>query len=365
MILNEDQILLRNSVAEFLNREAPIGALRALRDNDNSPAWEPSLWAGLRELGAPAAAQSELEGGLGFGWIGMGALMLEVGRRLSATPLLSSAIHAQAVIRYCANEEQAQRILPSIMSGETVATVAAQEGPQFHLGGITTRREGNLLSGSKRMVMDAGGADYFLVSAIDHAEQQQIAMIRADTPGIEIQCRKLMDGRQYASIEFLSAEADEWLAGETLSEGFTRAYDQATILLCCEMLGGCRELLERTVSYLQEREQFDVKIGTFQALQHRLARAFCDLELAAASLYSALCAMDEGTDNLSESASRVKTLIGDSYQHLSNEATQMHGGMGVTDEMDIGLFMKRSRVCNQLLGSSAFHRDRFATLRGY
>jgi alkylation response protein AidB-like acyl-CoA dehydrogenase len=136
-------------------------------------------------------------------------------------------------------------------------------------------------------------------------------------------------------------------------------------MLSCEMLGGSRELLERTVAFLQEREQFDVKIGTFQALQHRIAEAYCRLELAAASVYSALIAIDAGPDSLSEHASRAKTLTGDIYQHLSNEAVQMHGGMGVTDEIDIGLFLKRSRVCNQLLGDSAFHKDRFATLRTY
>ena len=137
-------------------------------------------------------------------------------------------------------------------------------------------------------------------------------------------------------------------------------------MLSCEMLGGSRELLERTVAYLQEREQFDVKIGTFQALQHRLATAYCELELAAASAFHALLAMDSGEPVLSGARqSKAKALVGDIFQHLSNEAVQMHGGMGVTDEMDIGLYLKRSRVCNQLYGNSAFHRDRFATLRGY
>ena len=213
--------------------------------------------------------------------------------------------------------------------------------------------------------MDAAGADYLIVSAVDEADELCLAVVPRDTDGVTLHSQKLMDGRQYASLTLRDVEAEEWLAGEMLASGFTRACDEATIMLSCEMLGGSRELLERTVAYLQEREQFDVKIGTFQALQHRLAIAYCELELAAASAFHALLAMDSGEPVLSEQASKAKALVGDIFQHLSNEAVQMHGGMGVTDEMDIGLFLKRSRVCNQLFGNSAFHRDRFATLRGY
>jgi alkylation response protein AidB-like acyl-CoA dehydrogenase len=204
--------------------------------------------------------------------------------------------------------------------------------------------------------MDAGSADYLLISALDQANQLCIAVVPGNAPGVTIQLQRLMDGRQYGSVLLRDAEVEEWLEGDALDQGFTRALDEATIMLSCEMLGASRELLERTVAYLQEREQFDVKIGTFQALQHRLATAYCELELAAASAFNALLAMDEGEQVLSEHASKAKTLVGDILQH---------GGMGVTDEMDIGLFLKRSRTCNQLLGNSSFHRDRFATLRGF
>jgi len=365
MILNDEQRMLRDTIADFLSREAPVEALRALRDADTDLAWQPALWSGLCELGAPAAAHAEDDGGLGFGWLGMGALMQETGRTLCASPLLSSAIHAQAVMRYCGSPEQIEQRMPALISGECVATVAMQEENHFHTLPRQTRRDGNTVSGDKTLVMDAGAADYFIVSAVDEADQLRLALVPKDTDGVTLNPKKLMDGRQYASLTLRGVEAEEWLTGETLSSGFTRACDEATIMLSCEMLGVSRELLERTVAYLQEREQFDVKIGTFQALQHRLAAAYCELELAAASAFHALLVMDSGEPVLSEQASKAKTLVGDIFQHLSNEAVQMHGGMGVTDEMDIGLFLKRSRVCNQLYGNSAFHRDRFATLRGY
>ena len=365
MILNDEQRMLRDTIADFLSKEAPIEALRALRDGESDLAWEPSLWSGLCELGAPAAASPEAEGGLGFGQVGMGALMLETGRTLCASPLLSSAIHAQAVIRHCASAEQIERRLPGLMSGDIVASVAMQEGSQFHTVPRSARRDGNNLNGDKSLVMDAGAADYLLVSARDPADQLCIAVVPRSAPGVTIQSQRLMDGRQYGSVTLRNVEAEEWLEGDALDQGFTRALDEATIMLSCEMLGGSRELLERTVAYLQEREQFGVKIGTFQALQHRLAAAYCELELAAASVFNALLAMDRGEPVLSEHASKAKALVGDILQLLSNEAVQMHGGMGVTDEMDIGLFLKRSRACNQLFGNSAFHRDRFATLRGF
>ena len=364
MILNEEQLLLRNTVADFLDKEAPIEALRMLRDKADAPAWEPDLWRGLCELGAPAAAQPEEQGGLGFGAIGMGAIMIEVGRRLSASPLLSSAIFAQAVIRECGSAQQIGRLLPDLLSGDAVATVACQEGTHFEAKTIRCLRENNQLTGCKNLVIDAASADYLLVTALDRQGHLCIGRIAGDAPGVAITPRQLMDGRQYGSVSFTNATVEEWLEGEQVVSGFARALDETTVMLSAEMLGGSRELLERTVAYLQEREQFDVKIGTFQALQHRLAQAYCQLELAAASVYAAMNALDSAADNLAQYASRAKTLTGDIYQHLSNEAVQMHGGMGVTDEMDIGLFLKRSRVCNQLLGDSAYHKDRFATLRG-
>ena len=365
MILNDEQRMLRDTIADFLSKESPIEALRALRDAEPDLAWEPSLWSGLRELGAPAVAFPEAEGGLGFGQVGMGALMLETGRTLCASPLLSSAIHAQAVIRYCASSDQIERRLPGLLSGDIVASVAMQEGSQFHPAPRSTRRDGNNLNGDKSLVMDAGAADYLLISALDQSDQLCIAVVPQSASGMTIQSQRLMDGRQYGSVALRNVEVEEWLEGDALDQGFTRALDEATIMLCCEMLGASRELLERTVAYLQEREQFDVKIGTFQALQHRLATAYCELELAAASVFNALLAMDKSEPILSEHASKAKALVGDILQLLSNEAVQMHGGMGVTDEMDIGLFLKRSRTCNQLFGNSAFHRNRFATLRGF
>jgi alkylation response protein AidB-like acyl-CoA dehydrogenase len=131
------------------------------------------------------------------------------------------------------------------------------------------------------------------------------------------------------------------------------------------MLGGANECFERTMKYLKEREQFGVKIGSFQALKHRAAKIFVDLELARSAVLDALSAIDENRADLAQIASLAKTLLNDTYYLVTNEAVQMHGGIGVTDELDIGLFLKRSRVAIQLLGDSGFHKDRYASLSGY
>ena len=147
--------------------------------------------------------------------------------------------------------------------------------------------------------------------------------------------------------------------------GIQKTIDQATVVLAAEMMGSAREVLERTVAYLGEREQFDVKLGTFQALQHRCAQLYCELELAESAVSAALTALDHTAPNIGLLASCAKALANDCFTLISSEAVQLHGGMGVTEEMDIGLFLKRSRVCNQLLGSSSYHRDRYARLKGF
>ena len=367
MVLNEEQQLLNDTISDFLDKHAPTEALRALRDEPDAPAWSDSLWQQLCEMGVPAAAQPETEGGLGFGWIGLGAVLKQMGRRLSVTPLLSSVIFAGSVIRRCGSDSQREQWLGNIMDGSLIATVAFQDAKHFNP--MPSLREANdgSLSGIKRLVMGASKAELLLVTALRQNGSLGIAALPATSAGVDIREETLFDGNRYATVSLSNVVVDktQWLAGDDISPAFTAALDDATLGLCAEMMGGARELLERTVAYLSEREQFGVKIGSFQALQHRCAQAYCQLELAESALLGALQKADRTQTTMSDDVSRAKALIGDVYEHISNEAVQLHGGMGVTDEMDIGLFLKRSRVCNQLFGNSHWHRDRFATLRGF
>ena len=364
MVLNEEQQLLRDTIAAFLDEHAPIEALRVLRDTPNSPAWDSQLWQQLCELGAPAAAMPEEHGGLGFGWLGFGALLSETGRRLSVTPLLSSVAAAGSFIHRCGSQEQRSHWLPQLASGDVVATVALQEGRHFYATPRQCTAAQGVISGVKTLVMDASLAHYLLVSVALESGATGIAIVASDAAGVSIDEQQLFDGRKYATVTFDKVSPDAWLEGD-VAKGFGRALDEATVALSAEMMGGARETLDRTVAYLNEREQFGVKIGSFQALQHRCAQAYCQLELAESTLLAALSAIDSGAEDIADVACRTKALAGDCYDHITNEAVQLHGGMGVTDEMDIGLFLKRARVCQQLFGTSAYHRQRFASLRGF
>lgn len=367
MILNEEQRMLQQSVADFLDAEAPITALRTLRDAPPEQSFDASLWRQMVELGLPALTVPEAYGGVELGWMGLGAVCQEAGRRLSASPLISSAVLAQSVVLHCASLSQRELLLPAMVSGDWTASLALDDGSHFQ--GVSTScsvSEGRL-NGTKYLVMDAAQASRLLVVAQREETGLGVAVIDVDTDGVSVVPVRLMDGRGYADIQFenVAVAETDWLAGDDVVAGLERALAIATVALAAEMMGGARELLERTVAYLCEREQFGVKIGTFQALQHRCAQLYCDLELTQSAVDAALTALDYGSDDIAAMASAAKAMANDCFQSMSNQAVQLHGGMGVTDEMDIGLFLKRSRVCNQLLGDADWHRRRFATAQGF
>ncbi len=366
MILNDEQRMLQESMIDFLNDQAPVEAFRTLRDDPSLGAYDQQLWRGMVELGLPGLTSPEAYGGSDFGWLGMGAVLEEMGRRLTAAPVLSSVVLAQELIRHCASPAQLEDWLPPLVMGEHVLTAAINEGPHYAPDRLETRWIDGHLSGEKTLVMDFDGADGLLVVARDAQGDGVVVRVAVDAPEMTVHSRRLMDGRNYASVVFnqTPVHAHDVLAGDAVAAGLARALDITAVAMASEMLGGARELIDRTVAHLSEREQFGVKIGSFQALQHRCAQLYCDLEVAASAVYAALDALDRQQEEITQLASAAKALANDCFQKTSSEAVQLHGGMGVTDEMDIGLFLKRSRVCNQLFGSSDFHRQRYASCLG-
>tara|TARA_B110000503_G_scaffold137134_1_gene220803 strand:- start:1622 stop:2704 length:1083 start_codon:yes stop_codon:yes gene_type:complete len=358
VVLNQEQQLLKDTIAGFLDEHAPVAAMRKLRDEDG-PGYDPGLWQQMVALGIPATVLPEAYDGLGFGWLGLGAILEETGRRLSASPLVSSVAAASSLILAAGNEPQKARWLKAIAAGEIVFSVAINESHHFDSSTIKTVLSNKLLTGRKTLVADAQQADYLLVVC----DSGVSAVVATQADGVSIEQRKLMDGRQFATVTFNNVSVADEDCFATDSQAIDYVVDIGALAIAAEMIGGARELLERTVLFLNEREQFDVKIGTFQALQHRCAQMYCELELAASAVLQAFSRLDYGVTDISAMASTAKALSNDCYQLISNEAVQMHGGMGVTDELDIGLFLKRSRVCNQLYGDAAWHRNRYARLK--
>ena len=367
MILNEEQVMLKETVAQFFAEQSPIENLRALGTGPLSEAYDQALWSEMVELGLTGITVPEEFEGLNFGWLAVGAIAQESGRRLAASPFLSSVVFAQNVLLNCGSRSQIEAQLPMLMSGEVTASVALDEGRFFSPEAIAASESDDGLSGVKTRVLNGQKSDLLLCVAKRSSGELGVALISSANAKVTVDAKRSMDLHGHANITLdgIPSTDIEWLAGDSVEEGLTKVIDQATIVLAAEMMGSAREALERTVDYLGEREQFDVKLGTFQALQHRCAQMFCELELAESAVSAALTGLDHGAPNLSTLASSAKALVNDCFTLISSEAVQLHGGMGVTEEMDIGLFLKRSRVCNQLLGSSSYHRNRFARLNGF
>jgi alkylation response protein AidB-like acyl-CoA dehydrogenase len=377
LVLNEEQRLLKQTAQEFLANNAPVDSLRKLRNNKDETGYCQNTWQKMAELGWAGITIPQAYGGLEFGALGLGAIIEESGRTLAASPLLATVALCANIIELASNENQKQRYLPDIASGKIALALALEESAHHNPSNIELIAEkkgsGFVLSGKKCFVVDGHSADYLIVVArtsgrIDDSDGISLFIVDSATSGINRSRTFFADSRNVANIEFDKVTiSDVNLIGELDNgwEALDRALDRARIYLAAEMLGGANECFERTIKYLKEREQFGVKIGSFQALKHRAAKMFVDLELARSAVLDALSAIDENRADLAQMASLAKTLLNDTYHLVTNEAVQMHGGIGVTDELDIGLFLKRSRVAIQLLGDSGFHKDRYASLCGY
>ncbi|MCB1699954.1 MAG: acyl-CoA dehydrogenase family protein [Pseudomonadales bacterium] len=377
LVLTEEQVMLKESAAGFLAEKATVAHLRKLRDSDNAQGFDSDVWAEMAAMGWAGIAIPEEFGGLGYGYTGLGLVLEQAGRNLSASPLQSTVLIAATLISELGNSEQKGRLLPAIAAGEQLITLALQErghhAPQQTA--TSARRDGDdfVISGSKLMVLDAASANQFIVIARtggDVGQQQGLSALLVDaaTAGLSVERREMVDSRNVGALvldkvrvpaaNLLGAEGDAW-------GGLSRTLDIANIGLAAELLGLSVEAFERTVTYLKERKQFGKVIGSFQGLQHRAAELFAELELARSIVLQALHAIDDGEQELALLASAAKAKLCEVAQRASNEAIQMHGGIGMTDEYEIGFFIKRARVAQHTFGDYNYHLDRFALLSGF
>ncbi len=377
LVLNEEQVMLKESAAGFLAEKATVAQLRALRDSGSEQGFASEVWAEMAGMGWAGIAIPEEFGGLGYGYIGLGLVLEQVGRNLSASPLESTVLVAATLVAQLGSTEQKQRLLPAIAAGELLASLALQEGGHHAPLQVeaSAKRDGDsyVINGSKRLVLDAGAAQVFVVIARtggNAGDEHGLSalLVDAGTAGLSVERRSMVDSRAMGAIvldnvrvpaaNLLGAEGGAW-------EGLSRTLDIANIGLAAELLGLSVEAFERTVAYLKERKQFGVAIGSFQGLQHRAAELFAELELARSIVLQSLQAIDAGEQDLSLVASAAKAKLCEVAQRASNEAIQMHGGIGMTDEYEIGFFIKRARVAQHTFGDYNYHLDRFALLSGF
>jgi alkylation response protein AidB-like acyl-CoA dehydrogenase len=377
LTLDAETALVRNTALDFFAKRSPVAALRKLRDDHDALGFSLPLWRQMGELGWAGFLVPEHYGGSAFGCLGLGQVMEAAGRSLAASPLLSTALIGASVLDLAGSERQKAAELPALAKGECLTALALEEGAHHAPYQIATRaaRNGNgfQLDGEKRFVLDGHIADRLIVAARtsgDAGERRGVTLflVSGDAKGVQRTRTLMVDSRNAATIRFDGVEVGAEAVLGAIDDGaavLEPVLDRARAGLAAEMLGSTTEAFERTVQYLKERKQFGVPIGSFQALKHRAALLFCEIELARSAVSAALAALDARANDASQLASLAKAKAGDAFFLASNEGVQMHGGIGMTDEHEIGFFLKRARVAQATFGDSAFHRDRYAGLMGY
>lgn len=372
LVINEEQNMLKSSAKELLDLKSPISLMRELRDN-NYNQFDPNLWKEMVEMGWTALTIPEEYNGLNFGYVGLGQVIEEMGRKLTVSPMISTVLISTTIVGLSKNEVLKSKLFDEIMSGKKLCTLAHEESthhnPKIDLSIISNDNEKFILNGKKRFVIDATISDYLIISANSESNGSlELIIIDSKSKGITFNNKVHMDSKIYSDISFNNVEfsKDNFLSTENDGKKILRkALDIACVGLAAEMLGNIQQAFDMTIQYLKEREQFGVKIGSFQALQHRSAIMFGEIELCKSIVLKALQAIDSGDENLPELASLAKSKLGLTSKLVTNEAVQMHGGIGVTDDADIGFFLKRVRVSQRIFGDSNYHLDRVAKFNSY
>ena len=377
LILNEEQQSLKDIASEFLQSNAPITHFREIRDTQNELGYDESLWMEMVNLGWSGILIPEEYGGFDFGMVGMGSILEEAGKTLTPSPLFSTGVLGASLLTLGGNDSQKQTYLPQIVDGTLTTALALEESNRHSPYSIDTQAKKNgdqfIISGCKNFVIDGHSSNLLIVAArtegsVNDESGITLFLVNSDSQGVEITKTSMVDSRNAANIKFsdVTVSSDNILGEENNGASLLEVVlDRAQIAISAEMLGNASQAFNLTLEYLKERKQFGAVIGTFQALQHRAAEMYSELELTKSSVIAACNAVDENSNDLRRMASLAKFKSGETNHLITNEAVQMHGGVGVTDEYDVGLFMKRARVTEQIFGNSEYHIDRYATLSDY
>lgn len=377
LALSEDQLIFKQTARNFLDEKSPVQRMRDLRDSQDATGFSRALWKEMAEMGWAGILFPDEYGGADMGYGELAVVLEECGRVLAPEPFVSTVLLAGNAVLLGGNDVAKKDLLPGVCSGDRILAMAFQEHGRFNPYGVATRAvadgDGFRIDGRKLFVLDGHVADQFVVVAradgdVGSRDGLVLVVVEAGAPGVGVQRNEMVDGRNAADVSFDGVRVS---GGHVLGDAGRGAdlldavFDRATIGLSSEMLGTFDEAFERTLAYLKEREQFGVKIGSFQGLRHRAADMFCELELARSVVREALTAVDAGRADLSEMASAAKARCSDVSSQITREALQMFGGIGMTDEEEIGLFFKRAKAAELTLGDAIYHRDRYASLRGF
>ena len=377
LILTEEQEFLRDTAKNFAQERTPVAHFRALRDSNDQNLWDKDIWQEMVNLGWSGILIPEEFGGSNFGVAGISVILQECGKTLTPSPLFSTGVLGAYAISNFGTQEQKEQYLPKIVNGKITTALAVDESSHHDPSktSLTAEKKDDkyILNGKKTFVIDGASADVLIVLTRTSGNSGELAgltlfIIDSNADGIDKTKLDMADSRNYANINFNDVKcSNQDILGALESGGETveSILDIGRIAISAEMLGNAESAFETTIEYLKQRKQFGVLIGTFQALQHRAAAMFCEIELTKSAVMAAVHGADERSNELQRLSSLAKTVAGETLHLVSNEAIQMHGGIGVTDEYDLGFFIKRSRVAEQIFGSSTYHTERYANLSGF
>ena len=377
LILTKEQNMLHDSARDFLNSEGPVAQLRGLRDSSDATGFWLPLWKQFAQMGFSGVLVPEAQGGMGLGYVEAGIVMEQIGRNLTASPFLASNVVATTAIINAANTTQKAFWLPRLATGDAIATLAVDETAKHRPSHValsaTPTVHGFVLNGIKTFVLESHVADLLIVAARragDPGDLEGITLFFVDpkSEGIYIERTTMVDSHNAGRIRFDQVTVHSEAVLGQVDGGWaplTAALSAGRAAVSAELLGVADEVFSRTVQYLKERKQFGRLIGEFQGLQHRAANLYCELEITRSAVATALANLDENPSSASESVAIAKARAGRTATLAVQEAVQMHGGMGMTDEFDIGFFMKRARVLQELFGDSNYQLNLLAQQRGY
>jgi len=369
LLLNDEQKMLSKTAHALIRERAPAARLRKYRDSRDStdePGFSRALWTEMGDLGWLGLQIPERYDGLGLGFFDLCVVLEQSGRELMPEPFISTLLLGTQALLLGGSDAQKAELLPGVVSGETLLALSYEDS------GLpvraTPQSDGFVLNGEKTQVLDGHVADRIIVSAVDADGVPSLFIVDPSASGVTITRQFRVDGLGSAivSLEGVSVGNDAVVGRQ--GEGTSlvrRVLDRTSIGVAAQMLGASEQAFDDTLAYIKEREQFGVPIGSFQALQHRAVSVFTDIALSRSAVLAGARAVDESPDDVPRSAALAAALASEAFLHAAKEAIQMHGGIGVTDEHDIGFYIKRAHAAHIAFGKPAQQRQRWAELHGY
>lgn len=366
LLLNDEQKMLSKTAHEFIRERAPAARIRTFRDSRDPLGFSQDLWNEMAELGWLGLQIPEEYDGLGLGFFDLCVVLEQSGRELMPEPFISTLLLGTQALLLGGTDEQKKALLPGIAAGEVLLALAYEEAGSP----VSAKRHGNgfTLSGKKAHVLDGHVADRIIVSAATSDGGTTLFLVDPSQKGVSMTQQHRIDGLGSAIVTLDDVSVGPEAVVGTIDKGAAllgQVFDRAAAGSAAQMLGASEQAFDDTIEYIKEREQFGVPIGSFQALQHRAVAVFTEIALTRSVVLAAARAIDEAPDDIPRLASLAKAMASETFLHAAKEAIQMHGGIGVTDEHDIGFYMKRAHAAYVTFGKPSQHRQRWAELHGY